>query len=110
MTVPAADVHPVIRAAITALDSFGAVDRRTAENLLESWARRFQLSDSEVRAVLDHYPDLPNRQHVGRPSEIVEISTISQTGFDYSREPDNGAPVSVPPYVQGAALGGRVER
>ena len=90
MTVPAADIHPVVRAAVTALDSFGAHDRRTAGDLLDCWARRFQLTDSEVRAVLAHYP--------------------GGDGFDFSREPDNGEPTPMPPGVVGTPLGRRAGR
>ena len=85
-TVPA-DIRPVVRAAVVALDSFGAMDRETASNLLDRWARRFQLSNTEIDQVLDHYP------------------LADPAGFHYSREMDDTAPEPVPPYVQGAPLG-----
>jgi hypothetical protein len=83
-TLPAS-FHPVVRA-VVALDAFGAMSRADAANLLECWARRFQLSDSEVQAVLAHFPD------------------TDPAGFHYSRDLDEVTGVPVPPGVAGTAL------
>ncbi|MGW3604290.1 hypothetical protein [Micromonospora sp. NPDC005161] len=40
------------RAAVTALAPFGRLDRRTARALLSTWARRAELTRTDVAAVL----------------------------------------------------------
>ena len=97
MTVPV-DTYPAVRAAVVALDSFGALDRPTAASLLAMWARRFQLSSAEVRQVLDHYP---------AEAKVRTAGTDFGTGFDFSREPDDVSGAAVPPYVGGGPLGRR---
>lgn len=57
---------PAVRAAITALDTFGAVNVRTATALLGYWRRRDELSDADVAAVLAHYDD-DNRLRFAEP-------------------------------------------
>ena len=54
--LPDDQLSPVVRAAIAALDAFGALDRDDADALLHSWCRRHELSADQRRAVLDHYP------------------------------------------------------
>ena len=56
------------------------------------WARRPQLFAADVRAILSFYP------------------STDAAGFDYGREPDNGAAVPVPPGVVGTPLGRRAGR
>ena len=92
MQTLSADTHPVVRAAVAALDAFGATDRPTATYLLGCWVRRFQLTAPDVAAILNHYP------------------LTDPCGFDYSREPDNGAPDPLPPGVVGGPLGKRADR
>ena len=93
-TVPISNPTPVMRAAITALDAFGAMDRITAHTLLRLWVRRTQLSRSELIAVLSHYP-------VGG----------DPAGYGYSREPDDVPPGGpVPPGVEGGPLGRSTQR
>lgn len=48
---------PIARAAIAALDAFGTLTRREAVILLGYWARRDQLTATDVSQVLAHYPD-----------------------------------------------------
>jgi hypothetical protein len=83
MTVPV-DTNPLVRAAINALDAFGAMDRGTANELLTMWARRTQLLDAEVRAVLDFYPPA-----------------------DYCREHDDPTGGTVPEHIEGHPVTGR---
>jgi hypothetical protein len=47
---------PIVRAAITSLDLFGAVSRQQAFALLGMWARRAELDEAQVEEVLSHYP------------------------------------------------------
>lgn len=55
MTVPV-DTHPIVRAAVAALDSFGAVDQPSATRLLSLWSRQGELTLAEAAAVLNFYP------------------------------------------------------
>lgn len=93
----ALDASPLVRAAIAALDAFGAVSQREARTLLGMWARRDQLTPGEVGRVLDHYPtpgSVPaRRQH--------------PTGLDYERGQDEPTGGPVPPGVDGYPVGGR---
>jgi len=52
-----ADTSPLVRAAVVALDGFGALSQREARTLLGMWARRDQLTAADVDLVLLHYPD-----------------------------------------------------
>lgn len=49
--------HPLVRAAITDIDHFGAVTLHQARALLGMWGRRDQLTDAQVSEVLAHYID-----------------------------------------------------
>jgi hypothetical protein len=49
--------HPLVRAAVTALDSFGAVSAREATILIGYWARRDELTAADITDVLSHYGD-----------------------------------------------------
>lgn len=48
---------PIVRAAVNALDGFGALSQREARTLLGYWARRDKLTDKDVAEVLAHYGD-----------------------------------------------------
>lgn len=50
------DSSPLVRAAVVALDAFGALDRGAAAELLTMWSRRPGMTSQEVMAVLDHFP------------------------------------------------------
>jgi hypothetical protein len=50
-------LSPIVRAAIVALDSFGAVTVSEAHVLIGMWCRRRELSDADVAGILGHYDD-----------------------------------------------------
>ena len=54
-TVPISS-SPRVRAAVAALDSFGAIDQPTATRLLSMWSRQGELTLAEAAAVLNFYP------------------------------------------------------
>jgi hypothetical protein len=102
MTVPV--INPLVRAAVTALDTFGALNRGDAAELLTMWARRPQLLDAEVRAVLDHYPPPADPDNVG----YYRSPMGDPTGLGYSREQDTPTGENpVPEHVQGHPVTGR---
>jgi len=83
---------PLVRAAVHALDTFGAVSAREARTLLGYWARRDQLSPDEVDQVLTQYP--------------ISARPADPTGFLHERdEVPTGEPV--PDHVDGWHAGGR---
>lgn len=47
---------PLVRAAITTLDLFGALSAREARVLLGMWARRGELTADQAEQVIAHYP------------------------------------------------------
>lgn len=51
-----AELSPLVRAAIAALDAFGALSQAQARVLLGLWVRRDELTNAEVVIVLSHYP------------------------------------------------------
>jgi hypothetical protein len=54
-TVPISS-SPRVRATVTALDAFGAIDQPTAARLLSMYARQKELTLAEAAEVLNHYP------------------------------------------------------
>lgn len=83
-------VKPAIRAAVAALDSFGAISQREARTLLGYWARRDQLTDVDVETVLAHYASAP----VADPDDLDDRHAM----------PPGGA---LPDGVEGCAVSGR---
>jgi len=86
-------VPPPVRAAIVALDAFGAISRRQARILLGYWAGRAQLTTADVDQVLTHYP--------------VNVRPADPTGLTYQRDDDVPAVEPVPDHVDGKHITGR---
>ena len=55
------DTRPVVRAAVAALDAFGAATARQATQLLGYWARYDELTSADIDAVLS-YSGAPTRR------------------------------------------------
>jgi hypothetical protein len=98
--------RPTARAAVIALDAFGAVSAREATILIGYWARRNELTPADIDAVLSHYADrhaVPVPVPAPRPAPDAD-----PTGLTYQREPDDPGPKIVRPYlVDGWSATGR---
>jgi hypothetical protein len=71
-------LSPSARAAIAGLDAFGCVDRAVAGRLLDSSARRAELSPEDVKAVLAYYPPSSERSAtMPRDTKSKRISTAN---------------------------------
>lgn len=91
---------PLVRAAIAALDAFGAIQRLQVLILLPLWSRATELSEAQFDAVIAAYPPPP-----GEPDELPGLV---DAGWGYSREPEP-PPSGDPPgdEVLGLAVDGR---
>ena len=89
------DTRPVVRAAVAALDAFGAATARQATQLLGYWARYDELTSADIDAVLSYFrctdpTPAPRSRNDG-----------DSTGLTYDREANEPEPGRlVPPYVQ----------
>lgn len=97
------DTRPVVRAAVRALDAFGATTARQATQLLGYWARYAELTPAEIDAVLSYF------RHTGpTPGPRGTLDEGDPTGLTYDREADEPEPGHlVPPYVQAFQPTGR---
>lgn len=87
------DTRPVVRAAVRALDAFGATTARQATQLLGLWARYHELTPAEIDAVLSYY------QHTD-PVPARRPAEDDPAGHPYRRDGNATEPGRlVPPYV-----------
>lgn len=57
---------PIVRAALASLDAFGTLTRDQARNLLGMWARRAELTEADVTAILATFNSRPGAQRRSR--------------------------------------------
>ena len=86
MTILPETTGPAVRAAIAALDSFGAVTQRQATQLLGMWTRYDELTPADIDLIMVYY-------RTGTP--------------DGPDAPDDVPVRLVPPYVQSHRAGTR---
>jgi hypothetical protein len=98
--------HPLVRAAVTALDSFGAVSAREATILIGYWARRDQLTPADVDAILSHYGDRPADPSPAPVPAPGPSPADDPLGMGYQPAPDELDLRLVPPYVEGYPASG----
>ena len=89
------DTRPIVRAAVAALDAFGATTARQATQLLGYWARYDELTAADIDVVLTYF------RHTDPTLAPRGLDDGDPTGFTYDREADERETGRlVPPYVQ----------
>ena len=81
MTILPETTGPAVRAAIAALDSFGAVTQRQATQLLGFWARYPELTADDIAVVLSHYGDRGEVPGTQPSSEPEPVPPLRQPGY-----------------------------
>jgi hypothetical protein len=94
--------RPVVRAAVRALDAFGAHSAREATILLGYWCRRDELTPADIDEVLSYYQDPENT----RPVPAPRTGPDGPTGLTKGRGA-SGLNQLVSPYADGRVVIGR---
>ncbi|WP_422733013.1 hypothetical protein ACN26Y_17255 [Micromonospora sp. WMMD558] len=110
------DHQSVVRAAVAALDAFGAHSAREATILIGYWCRRDELTPDDVDAVLRRYPDratdslppTPTPYTAASPHRAGDATIGDPGGWTYDRAHDTKTPGGpIPGIIAGYPVGGR---